>query len=184
LSAIYTGKCSHCSYNTGRMTSDALYLRLDTGPFVPIVHPAERYCLQGAGYTRREANLQHRLIHAQRFSCAQCGHILQKYKLNVDRSCASILITGLGAVLLPYCLLHWMRFELGMGVTLGIVFVWMWAEEGIVRWRGREQAKLLPKLRACPECSCRRFIYIRGYRRHRCPECRHKSLRFRMTGIS
>ncbi len=175
----YTGKCSHCSYSTGKMTSDALYLRLDAGPFVPIVHPKE------AGYTRREANAQHRLIHAQCFSCAQCGHILQKYKLKVEHSCASMLILFLGPYLFPFCLLHWMRFELGLGVTTGIVFVWMWAEEGIVRWRGREQAKLLPKLRACPECSCRRSIYIRSYyRRHRCLECRHKSLRFRMTGYS
>lgn len=175
------GRCSHCSYEIAEFAPNSLYLRLDSDVLVPIPYPGEQHHLQQAGYTFREAHAQHRIIQSYGLTCAQCGHLVNKFELQVVPSCLNLLGAFVGMIAMIFFLPDGVPIYWRIGAAFGFALGCPALEVGIMRLHSRKQARQLPLLRACPECSCRRFFSIPGNRPHVCPQCRERSLHFQMT---
>lgn len=162
-----------------------LALRLDSGEFKPLPHPAEASTLQRLGFTWAEASRQSRLFRVTFKICCHCGALHEEPQHHdLQTGCLAATIS------IPITIMS-LKFGFGRswgsslfssyGVMLGIMGLvplgnWL-------RWR-KQNIKL--KLVKCAQCRADDFITLpKACRRVlMCSHCQTQNLHCNSAGIS
>jgi hypothetical protein len=162
-----------------------LAIRLDSGEFKPLPHPAEESTLRGLGFTWNEAARQNRLFRVTFKICRRCGYLYEERQRHDWRTgcLAAVISVPLTVVLLKFV------FNYGWGASLVGAYLSMLAIFGIVslfnwtRWR-KPNREL--KLKECSKCGMAEFTTISRAtgKAFMCPHCQTQNMQVTVAGIS